>query len=70
MPALPIPATPSNLPLVLFGGNSSQLAGGRHLRYSPDTPLANLHLALLDKLGVPTVERIGDSTGRLEHLSM
>jgi hypothetical protein len=46
------------------------LKGGRHLRYATDTPLANLHLAVLDRLGVPTVERIGDSTGRLEHLSI
>jgi hypothetical protein len=61
---------PSNLPVVVLGGASGQLKGGRHVRYAADTPLANLHLALLDKLGVPTVERIGDSTGRLEHLSI
>src|SRR5262249_14944418 len=61
---------PSNLPILLLGGASDQLKGGRHLRFAPDTPLANLHLALLDKLGVPTGERIGDSTGRLEHLSI
>ena len=60
---------PNNLPVALFGGGGL-LQGGRHLRYKADTPLANLHLALLDKLGVPTVERIGDSTGRLEHLSV
>jgi hypothetical protein len=57
---------PSNLPVLLLG----DLKGGRHLRYATDTPLANLHLAVLDRLGVPTVERIGDSTGRLEHLSI
>ena len=60
---------PSNLPMLLLGG-ARQFKGGRHLRYPTDTPLANLHLTLLDKLGVPTVEHIGDSTGRLEHLSI
>jgi hypothetical protein len=35
-----------------------------------DTPLANLHLALLDRLGISEVQAIGDSSGRLEQLSM
>ena len=43
---------PRNIPLVLAGGKSAQLKGGRHLRYPKETPLANLHLTLLDKLGV------------------
>jgi len=38
--------------------------GGRHLKYSQETPLANLHLTLLDKMAVP-VEKLGHSTGRL-----
>jgi len=62
--------SPYNLPIVLLGGGAGQLAGGRHLVY-PDrdrTPLANLHVTLLDKLGV-TVERMGDSTGPLVNLS-
>ena len=40
------------------------------MKYPVPTPLANLNLSLLDKLGVPTVESIGDSTGRLEHLDI
>lgn len=56
-----------NLPLVLVGGAASQIKGGRHLRYPKDTPVTNLFLNMLDKLGVPA-ENIGDSTGRLEHL--
>jgi hypothetical protein len=60
---------PANLPIVLAGGGIGRGQGGRHVRYPNGTPLANLHLTLLDKFGVPTVERIGDSTGRLEHLS-
>ena len=34
------------------------------MQHDPDTPLANLHLSLLDKMGVP-IESLGDSTGRL-----
>jgi hypothetical protein len=49
----------------LAGGRSAQLKGGRHIRYPKETPLANLHLTLLDKLGVH-LDRIGDSTGRLD----
>ena len=41
------------------------LKGGRHIRYPKETPLANLHLTLLDKFGVQ-LDRIGDSTGRLD----
>ena len=51
-----------NLPILLAGGAVG--TGGRHVRYSPDTPLANLHLTLLDKLGVP-VESLGHATGPL-----
>jgi hypothetical protein len=56
---------PRNIPLVLAGGRSAQLKGGRHIRYAKETPLANLHLTLLDKLGVH-MDRMGDSTGRLD----
>jgi hypothetical protein len=59
----------ANLPIMLVGGGSGS-GRGRHLKYPSGTPLANLHLALLDKMGVPTVERMGDSTGRLEHLPL
>ena len=43
---------PRNIPLLLAGGGAGQLKGGRHIRYPKETPLANLHLTLLDKLGV------------------
>jgi hypothetical protein len=55
---------PLNLPILLLGGGCGQLKGGRHIRFEKDTPLANLHLTLLDKLGVH-IDRIGDSSGRL-----
>ena len=56
---------PRSIPLVLAGGGSAGLKGGRHLRYPKETPLANLHLTLLDKFGV-RLDRIGDSTSRLD----
>ncbi len=61
--------SPYNIPVVLLGGGAGRLAGGRHVIYPERdrTPLANLHVSLLDKLGVP-VERMGDSTGPLTNL--
>jgi hypothetical protein len=58
---------PKNLPLALLGGGCGQIKGGRHILYK-DTPVANLHLTLLDKLGVHA-NRIGDSYGELSELS-
>ena len=57
-----------DLPTLLAGGAAGRVAGGRHLRYPSDTPLTNLHVAVLDKLGLP-VESFGDSTGTLGYLS-
>jgi hypothetical protein len=53
----------TNLPLVLAGGGT----GGRHLRYSTPEPLANVHLTLLERLGVHR-EKFGDSTRMIEEL--
>ncbi len=58
-----------DLPILLAGGGAGQIKGGRHLRYPEDTPTTNLFLTLLDKLEIP-VENFGDSTGRLELLSV
>jgi hypothetical protein len=60
--------THENLPCLLAGGAAGRLKGGRHLQYPEKTPTANLLLSMLDKLGVPTPERIGDSTGHLSDL--
>jgi hypothetical protein len=60
---------PKNLPIVLMGSAGGQIRGGKHIRFAKDTPLANLHLTLLDRLGLP-VERIGDSTGSFKDLSI
>ena len=53
-----------DLPVLLIAGTATGITGNRHVRYSDDTPMANLYLTLLDRLGV-TVERFGDSTGRV-----
>jgi hypothetical protein len=53
------------LPIVVAGGASGQLQGGRHMKFAPHTPMSNLMLALLDKLGVHQ-DSFGDSTGKLE----
>ena len=55
---------PENLPIVLAGGANGALSGGRHIKFSKGTPLANFHLTLLDLLGVP-VDKHGNSTGRV-----
>jgi hypothetical protein len=52
------------LPIVLAGGASGTLKGGRHLRNAPNTSMSNLLLAMLDKLGIP-LDKFGDSTGML-----
>jgi hypothetical protein len=54
-----------NLPAVLFGGGSNPIRGGRHIRYPKDTPMSNLFVAMLDRLGMPP-ESFGDSTGKLD----
>jgi len=53
------------LPVLLAGGGSGRLQGGRHVRAAEDTPFANLLVAVLGKLDVP-VDSFGDSTAALE----
>jgi len=60
--------THSPLPTVVVGGGAGTIKGGRHLIYPDQTPLTNLHVTLLDKIGVP-VDRLGDSTGTFKELS-
>jgi uncharacterized protein DUF1552 len=56
--------SPIDIPMILAGGGAGNLKGGRHVRFK-NMPLANLHLTLLDQFGV-RVDRIGDSTGRVD----
>jgi Protein of unknown function (DUF1552) len=53
------------LPIVLVGGASGRLQGNRHIVTPQHTPMSNLLLAMLDKLGVQA-ESFGDSTGKVE----
>ncbi len=57
----------ANLPILVAGGTSAGLRGGRHIRYENGTPLANLHLTLLNRIGVD-VAAFGDSNGKIEDL--
>jgi hypothetical protein len=56
-----------DLPIAIVGGKAAGIKGGRYIRQPKGTPLANLHLTILDKLGFP-LEKLGDSTGRLDRL--
>src|SRR5579883_43307 len=56
----------TSLPLLLVAGGVGGIKGGQHIRYPNRTPMTNLLLTMLDKANVPHVERLGDSTGRLE----
>ena len=56
-----------DLPVLLVGGAAGRVKGGHHVRYPKDTPMTNLFLAMLDKLGI-AVENFGDSTGKLDLL--
>ena len=57
----------SNLPIVVAGGAAGNMRGGRHIRFKDPEPLSNLHLTLLNKVGVP-LETFSDSTGTVEEL--
>jgi hypothetical protein len=54
----------TNLPILVAGGASGRVTGGRHIANPVDTPMANLLLAMLDRLEIPA-EKFGDSTGRV-----
>jgi hypothetical protein len=54
-----------DLPVLVVGGGVAGIEGDRHVRYPENTPIANLYLTLLDKLGIH-LESFGDSTGRID----
>ncbi|MBL8211805.1 MAG: DUF1552 domain-containing protein [Bryobacterales bacterium] len=58
-----------DLPVLITGRGAGSLKPGRHLRYAKETPLTNLYVAMLDRMGVD-IEKLEDSTGRLGYLSM
>jgi hypothetical protein len=56
-----------NLPIIVAGGGAGRLKGGRHVKYAEPTPLANLHLTLLEKVGV-RLDAFADSQGKVDEL--
>jgi hypothetical protein len=56
-----------NLPILVAGGAATGLIGGRHIRFEKGTNLSNLHLTLLDRVGIH-LESFVDSTGKVEDL--
>jgi hypothetical protein len=56
-----------NLPILVAGGAAAGMKGGQHIRYKDPEPLANLHLTLLDRVGV-RVDSFGDSNGKIQDL--
>jgi hypothetical protein len=57
----------TNLPILVAGGAATGMKGGRHIKYAKPTPLANLHLTLLDKVGV-RLDKFADSSGKVDEL--
>jgi hypothetical protein len=57
----------TNLPILVAGGAAGGMKGGRHIKYAQPTPLANLHLTLLDKAGVH-LDSFADSNGKVDEL--
>ena len=56
-----------DLPVILVGRGGGTIRGGRHIKYESQTPMNNLYLSLLDRMGTP-IDALGDSTGRLSEL--
>jgi hypothetical protein len=57
-----------DLPVLLAGRGGGAFKTGQHLRYAKDTPMSNLYLAMLERMGVKE-QRFGDSTEVLKNLS-
>ena len=55
-----------NLPILVAGG-AGRVKGGRHIKYAEPTPLANLHLTLLERAGV-RMDAFADSKGKVDEL--
>ena len=56
-------------PLFVVGGANGKLAGNLHLRAAPGTPMANVMLDLIHRLGIDDIEQFGDSTGEFSLLA-
>jgi hypothetical protein len=52
-----------NCPLILLGGGNGVHQGGQHIKAADDTPMANVMLTMMHRLGLDDIETFGDSTG-------
>jgi hypothetical protein len=57
----------TNLPIIVAGGGATGFKGNRHIKFNQPTPLANLHLTLMDKVGV-RLDKFADSQGKVDDL--
>ena len=68
--SVPTSHSQRDLPIIIAGGAAGRIANGRYIKLPGDeTPLTNLYLTMLDKVGIPT-DKLGDSTGRFNRLEM
>jgi hypothetical protein len=56
-----------NLPILVAGGGAGRHKGAQHIKYAEPRPLANLHLTLLEKVGV-RLDAFADSQGKVDEL--
>ena len=56
-----------DLPILLAGRGGGALNPGCHVKLGKETPMTNLYLSMLERMGVPA-QRVGDSTGKLEDI--
>ncbi|HMJ88741.1 MAG TPA: DUF1552 domain-containing protein, partial [Candidatus Acidoferrum sp.] len=57
-----------DLPIILAGRGGGTATPGRHLKYEKETPVTNLWLSMIDRAGATGVEKLGDSTGRIDNI--
>jgi hypothetical protein len=55
------------LPTTILGRGAGRLKGGQHIDFGRRTPLANVHLTLLQRAGID-IETVGDSTGAVAEI--
>jgi hypothetical protein len=58
----------NDLPILMAGRGGGTIQTGRHLKFKEETPLNNLYVSMLDRMGVQA-DRVGDSTGKIVELA-
>ena len=61
--------THENLPVMIVGSGGKSIKGGRRITYRKETPMSNLYLSMMDRMGVK-MDHFGDATGRIEGLNL